>query len=117
MDFSASAQTGVNLIFIWIGFGIVVGMVAKVFLPEGEPKDVFGILVVGVSGSCAGPLLIKSLFQLDRFQPISPLGFAISVLASLVILLLYRSLHVLWKRSEAISEDSGHGSPKQSKSQ
>lgn len=100
MDLSTSAQTGVNLIFLWIGFGIVVGMVAQVFLPEGEPKGVFGTLVLGISGSCVGPLLIKLLFRLDHFNPISPTGFVVSVLAALTFLLLYRSLYALWKRTE-----------------
>ena len=100
MDFSASAQTGVNLIFLWLGFGVVVGMVARVFLPEGEPKGAFGTLVLGVSGSCIGPLLIKLLFRPEHFNPIGPLGFAVSVLAALAFLLLYRSLDALWKRTE-----------------
>ena len=100
MDYPTTVQTGINLIFLWLGFGIVVGMVAKVFLPEGEPKGTFGILVIGVSGSCIGPLFLSVLFRPEGFNPISPLGFAVSVLAALALLLIYRFFYALWKRGE-----------------
>ncbi len=79
---STSLQTGANLVFLWLGFGIVVGMVANIFLPEGEPKGPFGILVVGVAGSCFGPLTVSLLLKPEHFNPISPVGFAAAVLAA-----------------------------------
>jgi uncharacterized membrane protein YeaQ/YmgE (transglycosylase-associated protein family) len=98
MDLSVSAQSWVNLFFLWLGFGIVVGMTAQVCLPSGEPKGVFGILVIGVSASCFGPLAISFLLKPEPFNPISPVGFVVSVLVALVFLLLYRFVLILLKK-------------------
>ncbi len=97
MDYAETVQTGAYLIFLWLGFGVVVGMVASIFLPEGEPKGIFGVLVVGVAGSCFGPLGVSIFLNVERFNPISPLGFLSAVSASLMLLLGYRFICVLWK--------------------
>jgi uncharacterized membrane protein YeaQ/YmgE (transglycosylase-associated protein family) len=90
MELSVAAQSWVNLFFLWLGFGTVVGMTAQVCLPSGEPKGVLGILVVGVTASCLGPLTVSLLLKPEPFNPISPVGFVVSVLVALVFLLLYR---------------------------
>ena len=97
MELSASAQTWVNLLFLWIGFGVSVGLIAQAVLPCGEPKGFLGILVIGIAGSCLGPLLISVLFRPERFNPIGPLGFLVSVLTALAIFLLYRSVTTFLK--------------------
>ena len=97
MDLSSSAQSWVNLLFLWVGFGAVVGLVARTILPEGEPKGLFGVLVIGVSGSCAGPLIVSQLWKPAVFNPISPLGFFASILVSLALLLIYRSALSVFK--------------------
>jgi uncharacterized membrane protein YeaQ/YmgE (transglycosylase-associated protein family) len=99
MDLSVTAQSWVNLFFLWLGFGIMVGITAQVFLPGGEPKSVFGSLVIGITGSCLGPLFISLLWNPERFNPIGPIGFLTSVLAALVLLLLYRFVLTLWKKN------------------
>jgi uncharacterized membrane protein YeaQ/YmgE (transglycosylase-associated protein family) len=98
MDLSVSAQAWVNLFFLWLGFGVVVGMTAQVCLPSGEPKGVFGILVIGVAASCLGPLAVSLFLKQEQFNPISPVGFFVSVLAALVFLLLYRFTLTLLKK-------------------
>ncbi|MDR2754455.1 MAG: hypothetical protein LBC20_01995 [Planctomycetaceae bacterium] len=98
MDLSVSAQSWVNLFFLWLGFGTVVGITAQVCLPSGEPKGILGILVIGVSASCFGPLAISLFLKSEQFNPISPIGFIISVLVALVFLLLYRFALILLKK-------------------
>jgi uncharacterized membrane protein YeaQ/YmgE (transglycosylase-associated protein family) len=88
----------VYLFFLWLGFGTVVGITAQVCLPSGEPKGVWGILVVGVTASCLGPLTISFLVKPEPFNPISPVGFVVSVLVALVFLLLYRFARTLLKK-------------------
>lgn len=92
MDLSSSAQFWVNLILLWLGFGILVGLVAQAILPEGEPKSAFGVLVIGITGSCLGPLLISLVWNPEKFNPIGPLGFAASVPVSLAFFLIYRAV-------------------------
>lgn len=98
MDLSESAQIWVNLLLLWTGFGIVVGLIAQSILPAGEPRGVFGVLVIGVVGSCIGPMIVSQFWRSDSFNPISPIGLAVSVLASLTIFILYRSAFALSKR-------------------
>jgi uncharacterized membrane protein YeaQ/YmgE (transglycosylase-associated protein family) len=98
MDLSDTAQFWINLFFLWTGFGIVVGMTAQVILPSGEPKGTFGILVIGVTGSCLGPFLASLIWKQEHFNPIGPVGFFISVLVTLGILILYRFAIALRKK-------------------
>ena len=92
MELSATAQAWVNLILVWVGFGTVVGFVANLFLPAGNSPGFFGNLVIGITGSCAGPIAFVLLLRPEHFHPMSPVGFAVAVLAAILLLVLYRSL-------------------------
>ena len=92
MVLSATAQAWVHLILIWVGFGTAVGFVATMFLPAGNPAGIFGNLVIGITGSCAGPVAFVLCMEPEHFHPMSPLGFAIAVGTSILLLILYRCL-------------------------
>lgn len=100
MDFPAPAQYWVNLVLLWIGFGTVVGLIAKAFLPEGEPSSLFSVLVLGITGSCLGPVLVSQLRKPDHFHPITPLGILVSILAAFFLMLSYRLLCGFFRRNE-----------------
>lgn len=106
MDLSDSAQYWVNLVLLWIGFGTVVGLFANILLPEGNPKGFFGVLVIGITGSCIGPALVTHFRKPESFQPISPLGFAVSLLAALILFLTYRLFLSMFKRQEKEKTES-----------
>ena len=90
MELSTAAQAWVNLILVWVGFGTVVGFVATMFLPATGHPGFFGNLVIGIMGSCAGPVAFALLLKPEHFHPMSPVGFAVAVLASILLLILYR---------------------------
>jgi len=90
MELSAVAQSWVNLVLLWVGFGTVVGYVATMFLPTGSPSGFFGNVVIGIIGSCAGPVLFVYLMKPQQFYPMSPIGFAVAIFASIILLILYR---------------------------
>ena len=92
MELSATAQAWVNLILVWVGFGAVVGFVANMFLPAGGSPGFFGNLVIGIVGSCAGPVTFVLLLKPEHFHPMSPLGFAVAVFAAISLLAFYRCL-------------------------
>ena len=92
MELSAAAQAWVNLILIWVGFGTVVGLLASLFLPAGSPSGFFGNLVIGVAGSCAGPVVLVLVLKPQNFHPMSPIGFAAAVAAAVILLILFRSV-------------------------
>ena len=92
MELSATAQAWVNLVLVWVGFGTVVGLLANLFLPSGSPSGFFGNLVIGVAGCCAGPMALVLILNPQNFHPMSPIGFAVAVLASVFLLIFFRSI-------------------------
>ena len=92
MELSADVQSWVNLILVLVGFGTVVGFVANLFLPAGSPPAFFGNLVIGITGSCVGPVAFVLFLKPQHFHPMSPIGFAVAVFASVILLILYRCL-------------------------
>ena len=79
-----------------MGFGVVVGLIARSLLPGEEPKGALGTLVLGLGGSSVGLLLVVALWE--HFNPIGQLGFFVSVLAAMGLLLAYRLSLTLWKK-------------------
>ena len=98
MDLSQTAQNCVNVAFLWIGFGVAVGLTARALLPGEEPKGTLGTVLVGVGGSSVGLLLLSVFWRSQPLNPISPMGFFVSLLAAIGILLVFRFSLTLWKR-------------------
>ena len=92
MELSAATQAWVNLILVWIGFGTVVGFMANMFLPAGNSPGLLGNLVIGIAGSCAGPVAFAVFLKPQHFHPMSPLGFFVAIVAAIILLILYRIL-------------------------
>ena len=63
---------------------------ANLFLPTKRPPALFANLVIGITGSCVGPVLFVLLLKPQHFHPMSPLGFAIALLTSILLLMIYR---------------------------
>ena len=87
------AQHWVNVVLIWVGFGTLAGLLARVVLPIQEPRGAISTLLLGVVGSVIG-LLWLSLFLSDgQLNPISPLGFLAATACAFCLLILYRLFH------------------------
>ena len=69
-DLAPPAQQWINLILIWAGFGLLVGLLAKALVPGREPAGPVGTLLVGMIGSVVGPLALTLLWHRDQFNPI-----------------------------------------------
>ena len=91
-DLAPPAQHWINLILIWTGFAILVGLLAKALVPGREPAGPVGTLLVGMVGSVVGPLALTLLWRRDQFNPISPLGFFAAITGALLLLVTYRIL-------------------------
>lgn len=90
LELSELAQQWVNLVLIWVGFGALVGLLARALLPGLEPKGTMGTIVIGVMGSVLGPLVLSSYFGYSNFNPISPLGFLAAIGGAFTLLVGYR---------------------------
>lgn len=95
LELSPAAQQWTNVALIWLGFGIVTGLLAKLLLPGREPAGPLGTLLIGIFGSVLGPLALSMLWPQPRFNPISPLGLLASVGGAVLFLAVYRLLITL----------------------
>jgi uncharacterized membrane protein YeaQ/YmgE (transglycosylase-associated protein family) len=89
LELSQAAQQWVNVVLIWIGFGTLTGLAARVLVPGREPGLV-GTMLIGVLGSTVGPLALISALGGSEFNPISPLGFLVSIGGAVVLLIVFR---------------------------
>lgn len=86
----------VNDIFVWIGFGTVVGLLAKAIMPGRDPGGAIATLAMGVGGTVIGCGLLSLCFEGQRVTPISPLGFAVATAGAFIILFFYKLLGGYW---------------------
>jgi len=97
---SEIAQQWVNVTLIWIGFGTLAGLLARAILPGRDPGGAVSTLVIGITGSTLG-LLVLSYFS-SRFwegepsNPISPVGLLAATGGAFVLLSAYRLASTLF---------------------
>jgi uncharacterized membrane protein YeaQ/YmgE (transglycosylase-associated protein family) len=89
-ELSPAAQHWINIVLIWLGLGILTGLLAKVFIPGREPVGAVGTLLIGMLGSVIGPLALSGVYAGRDFNPIGPLGILAAVGSAVVLLLVYR---------------------------
>jgi uncharacterized membrane protein YeaQ/YmgE (transglycosylase-associated protein family) len=100
LELSQNAQHWVNVVLVWVGFGTLAGLLARVILPVRGPVGSMSTLFLGIVGSLIG-LLVLSLLLSDReLNPISPLGFLAATAAAFVLLILSRVLYACVARGE-----------------
>ena len=87
-----TVQQWANDILVWIGFGTVVGLLAKGIMPGRDPGGALATLAMGIGGTIIGCGLVSYFVQGQRVTPISPLGFAVATGGSFIILFFYRLL-------------------------
>jgi uncharacterized membrane protein YeaQ/YmgE (transglycosylase-associated protein family) len=81
-----------NDVLVWIGFGTVVGLVAKAIMPGRDPGGSIATLMMGIGGSVIGCGTLMYFYGGERITPISPLGFAVATGGAFILLFFYRLL-------------------------
>jgi uncharacterized membrane protein YeaQ/YmgE (transglycosylase-associated protein family) len=105
MDLAALAQEWTHTLLLWIGYGTVVGLVAKAVLPGRDPGGALATVITGVLGSLVGAGILVFLWDGARVTPISPLGFVVATAGAGLLLLVYRLL------AGKLFTESGSGFP------
>jgi uncharacterized membrane protein YeaQ/YmgE (transglycosylase-associated protein family) len=74
-------------LLIWVVFGLIVGVVAKLIMPGNDPGGIIVTVLIGVAGSIVGGYLgrVMGLYGPGQYG-----GFFMSILGALVLLFLYR---------------------------
>jgi uncharacterized membrane protein YeaQ/YmgE (transglycosylase-associated protein family) len=94
-EFSPTAQQWVNVILIWLGFGLLAGLLARALVPGRHTVGAVATLVIGVLGSTIGLLGLSYLLQGRPLNPISPVGLLAAAAGAFVLLVLYR-VFIAW---------------------
>ncbi len=91
-EFAQLAQDWTNDILVWIGFGTVIGLLAKAIMPGRDPGGAIATLAMGIGGTVIGCGVVGFFFEGQRVTPISPLGAVVATAGAFIILLFYRLL-------------------------
>jgi uncharacterized membrane protein YeaQ/YmgE (transglycosylase-associated protein family) len=82
-----------NDILVWVGFGTIVGLLAKGIMPGRDPGGAVATLCMGVGGTVIGCGVFAYFSgSTERITPISPLGFVVATGGAFVLLFFYRLL-------------------------
>lgn len=74
-------------ILLWIVFGLVVGVIAKLLTPGREPGGFIVTTLLGIAGALVGGFLGRLIGLYPTYQ--STGGFFMSILGAVVILAIY----------------------------
>lgn len=85
-----------NDILVWIGFGTVVGLLAKAIMPGRDPGGAVATLLMGIGGTVIGCGVFSYFSDGKRVTPISPAGMAVATAGAFLILFFYRLLAGKW---------------------
>src|SRR5262245_25366852 len=91
-EFLQTVQAWANQILIWVGFGTIVGLLAKAIMPGKDPGGAVATLAMGVAGTIIGCGVLSYFWRGHIISPISPLGFCVATAGAFVLLFFYKLL-------------------------
>jgi uncharacterized membrane protein YeaQ/YmgE (transglycosylase-associated protein family) len=86
------AQQWAHDILLWVGFGTLVGLLAKAIMPGRDPGGPVATVLMGIVGSVIGCGALMFFTAGARVTPLSPLGFVVATAGAFVILAFARLL-------------------------
>ncbi|MBI2807406.1 MAG: GlsB/YeaQ/YmgE family stress response membrane protein [Planctomycetes bacterium] len=91
MDFELISQW-MHLGLEWIGFGTLVGLIAKAVMPGKDGGGALATVILGILGSLIGAALLAFFVEGVHVTPISILGFFVALGGTSILLISYRIL-------------------------
>ncbi|REK10034.1 MAG: GlsB/YeaQ/YmgE family stress response membrane protein [Planctomycetota bacterium] len=91
MQLAPEVQEWVDVVLIWVGFGTLVGLMAKAVMPGRDPGGAVATLAMGVGGTVVG-CGVLTYFSGHRITPVGPVGFLVASGGAFVLLFFYRLL-------------------------
>lgn len=99
-ELSELVQQWTNDVLVWIGFGTVVGLLAKAIMPGRDPGGAVATVLMGIGGTVIGCGVFSYAAGGQRVIPISPAGMAVATAGAFLILFFYRLLAGRWGLGE-----------------
>lgn len=85
-------EAGIHEILVWVGFGTLVGLLAKAIMPGRDPGGTVATLMTGIAGCVIGCGTLMFFRPDAKVSPISPLGFVCATGGAFILLFFYRVL-------------------------
>ncbi len=86
----AQYELWAHLLLEWIGFGTLVGLLAKAIMPGRDPGGAVVTLALGIGGTIIGLGTLNYFYSGQRITPISTLGLVVATAGSFMLLFFYR---------------------------
>ena len=90
------AQAWANTVLVWIGFGTLVGLLAKAIMPGRDPGGAVATLVMGIGGTVIGCGILSWIQGGVHVTPISALGLVVATAGAFILLVFYRLFGGYW---------------------
>ncbi len=75
-------------IILWILFGLIIGVIAKLLMPGRDPGGIIVTILLGIAGSFVGGLIGRAVGLYRPGQRTA--GWILSIIGAIVILAIYR---------------------------
>jgi len=85
-----------ELFLLWVGFGTIIGLMAKTIMPGRDPGGSIATLMMGIAGAVVGCGMLTYCYPAMKVTPISPVGFCVATAGAFMILFFYRILAGYW---------------------
>lgn len=95
-EFAETLRLLINDVLVWVGFGTIVGLLAKAIMPGRDPGGAIATLAMGIGGTVIGLGMVSYFWHGERITPISVTGFLVGTAGAFVILFFYRLLGGYW---------------------
>jgi uncharacterized membrane protein YeaQ/YmgE (transglycosylase-associated protein family) len=89
-QFVAELHKLANEVLTWIGFGTVVGLMAKAIMPGRDPGGAVATLIMGIGGSILGSGTLMYFWEGHHVTPLSLEGFGVSIAGAFMLLAFYK---------------------------
>lgn len=86
-----AVEAWTHTFLVWVGFGTLVGLMAKAVMPGRDPGGAVATLAMGVGGTVIG-CAVLTYFSEHHVTPVSPMGFLVATLGAFSLLAFYRIL-------------------------
>jgi len=87
----------VNFLLAWVGFGVVLGLLALIAMPSTDGRGTLATVLMATAGSLCGCILLQQLSYTDQWvMPVSAQGFTVGVGGAAVMLIFFRVLSGHW---------------------
>jgi uncharacterized membrane protein YeaQ/YmgE (transglycosylase-associated protein family) len=93
-----------HLALEWIGFGTLVGLLAKAIMPGRDPGGAVVTLLLGIAGTVIGLGTLTYFYVGQRITPISPVGLAVATAGAFSLLFFYRLFAGRWFTEGTVPE-------------